>query len=300
MKTLREALQAAEVHRVAIGHFNFSDLTVLKATMETAHDLNVPVLVGVSEGERKFVGIRQAVALVKSYREEFNHPAFLSADHTQSLEHAEEAAKAGFDLIVFDRSSLPFEQNVSETKQAVEVIKSRNPSALVEAEIGYIGISSEILEKTPEGIALTSPAEARQFVSATGIDLLSPAVGNMHGMLASMVRGETQKRLDIQRIADIKREGGVFLTLHGGSGTNDEDFRRAIQAGINVIHINTELRVAWRRGLEVALRKEPNQVAPYKILPEVVDAVKKVVRDRLLLFNPNPEPLSRAHSVAGS
>jgi len=300
MKTLRAALQEAEVHRVAIGHFNFSELTVLKATMEAARDLNVPVLVGVSEGERKFVGVRQAAALVQSYREEFNHPIFLNADHTQSLEHAEEAAKAGVDLIVFDRSSLPFEQNVSETKRAVEVIKSINPSALFEGEIGYIGISSEILEKTPEGIALTSSAEARQFVSATGVELLSPAVGNMHGMLASMVRGETQKRLDIQRIADIKREAGVFLTLHGGSGTNDEDFRRAIQAGINLIHINTELRVAWRRGLEAALTQKLYEVAPYKILPEVVNAVKTVVRGRLLLFNSNSEPLSRAHSAAES
>src|SRR5712692_1383470 len=300
MKTLREALQDAEGHRVAIGHFNFSELTVLNAVMEAGRDLNVPVLVGVSEGERKFVGVRQAVALVKSYREEFNHPIFLNADHTQSLEHAEEAAKAGSDLIVFDRSSLPFEQNLSQTKQAVKVIKSINPSALVEGEIGYMGISSEILEKTPEGIALTSPAEARQFVSATSVDLLSPAVGNMHGMLASMVRGETQKRLDIQRIADIKREVGVFLTLHGGSGTNDEDFRRAIQAGINLIHINTELRVAWRRRLEAALTQKLYEVAPYKILPEVVNAVKTVVRGRLLLFNSNSEPLSRAHSAAES
>jgi fructose-bisphosphate aldolase class II len=87
-------------------------------------------------------------------------------------------------------------------------------------------------------------------VEATGVDILAPAVGNMHGMLRSMVRGEAKKHLDIERIAEIKRAARVPLTLHGGSGTDDDDFRRAINAGINIVHINTELRVAWRRGLE--------------------------------------------------
>jgi fructose-bisphosphate aldolase class II len=91
--------------------------------------------------------------------------------------------------------------------------------------------------------------------------------------------------LDIERIASIKRAAGVFLTLHGGSGTDDEDFRKAIAAGINIVHINTELRVAWRNGLEQGLAKHPDEVAPYKILPSAVEAVKHVVASRLRLFN---------------
>jgi fructose-bisphosphate aldolase class II len=106
----------------------------------------------------------------------------------------------------------------------------------------------------------------------------------MHGMLASMVLGEAKKRLDIERIAQIKKAAEVFLTLHGGSGTDDEDFLNAIAAGINVIHINTELRVAWRRSLAASLARDPNQVVPYKILPPVVDSVKQVVSSRLRLF----------------
>jgi fructose-bisphosphate aldolase, class II len=132
---------------------------------------------------------------------------------------------------------------------------------------------------------LTSPAEAKQFVEATGVDILAPAVGNMHGMLKSMVQGQTRKRLDIQRIAQIKNAAQVPLTLHGGSGTDDEDLRKAIAAGINIIHINTELRVAWRRGLEEGLSKQPNEVVPYKILPFAVESVKEVARSRLKLFN---------------
>jgi len=244
------------------------------------------VLVGLSEGEREFVGTRPIAAFVRTLREEFDYPIFLNADHTHSLAKGIEAAKAGFDAIVFDLSALPLEENARQTKQAVEALKAINPSMLVEGEIGDIGSGSEIHERPPDlAKGLSSPEEAKEFVESTGVDVLAPAVGNMHGMLRSMVKGETKKHLQIERIAAIKRAAGVFLTLHGGSGTEDEDLRRAIAAGINIVHINTELRVAWRNGLQEGLAKEPDELAPYKILPFAVDSVKQVVESRLRLFN---------------
>jgi ketose-bisphosphate aldolase len=286
MQSLRELLKKAEQGGVAIGHFNISDLVLLKAVFAAAQEQNVPVLVGLSEGEREFVGTRPIAAFVRSLREEFDFPIFLNADHTHSLAKGLEAAKAGFDSIVFDLSALPFEANVRQTKQAVEALKAIHPVMLVEGEIGDIGTGSEIHESAPDlSKGLSTPEEAKQFVESTGVDILAPAVGNMHGMLKSMVAGETKKRLDIERIASIKRAAGVFLTLHGGSGTDDEDFRKAIAAGINIVHINTELRVAWRNGLEQGLAKHPGEVAPYKILPSAVEAVKHVVASRLRLFN---------------
>lgn len=290
MHALQDVLQRAQKNGIAIGHFNISDFVQLKAVFAAAQNLEVPVLVGASEGEREFFGVRQVAALVRSVREQFDYPIFLNADHTHSLEGAIEAAKAGFDAIVFDRSALPFEENARQTKQAVEALKAINPAILVEGEIGDIGTGSEIHEDAPHvPNQLTSPAEAKQFVEATGIDVLAPAVGNMHGMLQSMVQGDTRKRLNIARIAEIKSAAQVPLTLHGGSGTDDGDLRKAIAAGINIIHINTELRVAWRRGLEEGLAKQPHQVVPYKILPFAVDAVKEVVSSRLQLFNSQPQ-----------
>jgi fructose-bisphosphate aldolase class II len=286
MKSLRDLLEKAQESGVAIGHFNIADLVLLKAVFAAARELNVPVLVGLSEGEREFVGVRQIAALVRSWREEFDYPIFLNADHTHSLAKGVEAAKAGFDSIVFDLSALPFEENVRQTKQAVETLKAINPSMLVEGEIGDIGTGSEIHETSPDlKKGLSTPVEAKQFVESTGVDILAPAVGNMHGMLRSMVQGETKKHLEIERIAGIKRAAQVFLTLHGGSGTDDEDLRKAIAAGINIVHINTELRVAWRQGLEEGLAKQPDEVAPYKILPFAVNSVKEVVSSRLKLFN---------------
>ena len=286
MRSLRDLLQDAQQTGKAIGHFNISDLVLLKAVFAAARELNVPVLVGLSEGEREFVGARPIAAFVRSLREEFDYPIFLNADHTHSLAKAVEAAKAGFDSIVFDMSALPFDQNVRETKQAVEALKAINPAMLVEGEIGDIGSGSEIHDQAPDlSKGLSTPEQAKQFVESTGVDVLAPAVGNMHGMLRSMVRGETKKRLDIERIASIKRASGTFLTLHGGSGTDDEDLRKAIAAGINIVHINTELRVAWRHGLEQGLAKQPDEVVPYKILPFAVGAVRQVVASRLKLFN---------------
>jgi fructose-bisphosphate aldolase, class II len=294
MQKLSDALQRAQQQGVAIGHFNVSDLTLVKAVFSAAQETKVPVIIGASEGERAFMGVSQLAAVVRSLREEFDYPVFLNADHTHSLAGAEEAAKAGFDSVVFDLSAKPFEENIHQTKQAVSVLKAINPSFLIEGEIGDIGSGSEIHDVMPDrSKGLTSPEEARQFVSETGIDILAPAVGNMHGMSRSMVRGEANKHLDIERIAAIRKAAGVPLTLHGGSGTDDEDFRKAIGAGISIIHINTELRVAWRRALEKSLSGNSEEVVPYKILPPVVDSVKEVVKSRLELFN-SPALVTRA------
>lgn len=286
MQTLREVLDHAQHSGVAIGHFNISDLILLKAVVAAAQELKVPVLVGASQGERDFMGLHQIAALVRSFREESDVPIYLNADHTHSLAKAEEAARAGFDSIVFDLSALPLEENVRQTKEGVIALKSISPSILIEGEIGDIGTGSEVRETMADvSKGLTTPEEARQFVEATGIDILAPAVGNMHGMSASMVHGDAKKHLDIKRIAEIKKATRVPITLHGGSGTDDEDFRKAIAAGINIVHINTELRVAWRQGLEASLSQQPKEVVPYKILPPVIDAVQEVVISRLQLFN---------------
>jgi ketose-bisphosphate aldolase len=293
MDSLRTVLQQAETKRVAIGHFNFSDLETLKGIFGAARELSLPVVAGASEGERDFLGVGEAAALVKRLREDHGYPIFLNADHTHSLPKALQAAKAGYDWIVFDVSTLPFEENVRQTRAAVEALKSVRPDILIEGEIGDIGSGSEIHDAAPDlAKGLTSPAQAIQFVRETKVDTLAPAVGNMHGLLKSMVSGDVKIHLDIERIRAIKTATNIFLTLHGGSGTADEDFRKAIAAGITVIHINTEVRLAWRRGFDDALKTHPDEIVPYKLLPHVVDSVKQVVQARLRLFS-SPAQMAR-------
>jgi fructose-bisphosphate aldolase, class II len=286
MKPLQQVLAEADQQKVAVGHFNVSDLVALKAVYLAARELSVPVIVGVSEGERDFIGVYQIAALVRSIREQNTFPIYLNADHTHSIERAREAAQAGFDSIVFDASALAFEENVAETKRAVIEVKAIHPSIVIEGEVGFIGSSSSIHDKIPDNMSpMTTPEQASEFVRRTGVDVLAPAVGTMHGMLKSMVDGKTKKHVNPARIAAIKSATRIPLTLHGGSGTDDQGFLDAIQAGITIIHINTELRVAWRRGFESVLAKLPDEVVPYKLLPDVVESVRQVVYSRLQLFN---------------
>jgi fructose-bisphosphate aldolase class II len=286
MNSLRECISEAGRKKVAIGHFNVSNLEALYGIFNAARALSVPVIIGVSEGERSFVGVRQIVAVVKSLREEFNYPIFVNADHTYSFEKVKEAIDAGFDSVIFDGTELPFETNLATTKECVDYARKINPAIVVEAELGFIGKSSKVLDGIPDGVKiteefLTKPEEAKQFVEETGIDLLAPAVGNIHGML----KGGVDPALNIERVGSVRASAGVPLVLHGGSGNSNADFVSAIDAGVVIVHVNTELRVAYRQALQLSLQQNPEEVAPYKYLREPMKAVEKLVTEKLKVFN---------------
>ncbi len=286
MKNLRECIAEAQQKKVAIGHFNVSNLEMVWAIFRAAKNLGVPVIIGASEGERDFMGVKQVVALIKSIRGEYDYPIFLNADHTYSFEKVKEAIDAGFDAAIYDGAKLSFEENIKIAKQCVDYARSSsNPNILIEAELGYIGQSSKVLDGIPEGVdlkeGLTKPEQAKAFVEATGVDLFAPAVGNIHGMM----RVGHDPDLDIKRIKEIAETAGVPLVLHGGSGTTDSDFVKGIEAGLAIVHISTELRVAYQGGLKKTLQDNPEEVAPYKYLKLPVNEVEKVVDARLKLFN---------------
>ncbi|MEK7500462.1 MAG: class II fructose-bisphosphate aldolase [Patescibacteria group bacterium] len=282
--TLRETIASAEARGVAVGHFNISDSQGFWGVVKGARAAGVPVIIGVSEGERDCIGVRQVVAMVKSLREEINYPIYLNADHSYSFERVKEAIDAGFDAVIFDGAKLSFEENVRITKQCVDYAKSVDPEIIVEAELGYIGTSSKVLDAIPEGVSLenlTTGEESARFVKETGVSLFAPSVGNIHGML----RNIPEPRLNIERIKEVRAAAGVPLVLHGGSGTSDEDFVLAIKAGIGVIHINTEIRVAYRNALAKYLIENPDEIAPYKFTKTSIDAMAEVVEKRMRLFN---------------
>lgn len=286
MKTLKQTVWEAREKKVAVGHFNISNLEALWGIFRAAQSLNVPVIIGVSEGEREFVGVKQVAAVVKSIREEFDYPIYLNADHTYSFDRVKEAIDAGFDSVIVDGAKLSFEDNVKLTKQCVEYARSSGREVLVEAELGYIGQSSKVLDEIPEGVmldesSLTDPAKAKEFVEMTGVDMLAPAVGNFHGML----RGGVDPKLNIERVRAIADSTGIPLVLHGGSGNSEDDFKQAIANGINIVHINTEIRLAFRDAVKKALQENPEEVAPYKFLKPGMLAVQEVVTSKLKFFN---------------
>ena len=281
MKTLHEYIQDAEKKGIAIGHFNISNSDGFWAVVLAAKELNVPVIIGVSEGERDFIGVREVAAMVKAYREATGQPVFLNADHTYSFERVKEVVDAGYDAVIIDGTELSFDDNVAMTKKCVEYAHAVNPNIIVEAEIGFIGKSSKLLDKVPEGVGtLTTPEEAKAFIDATGADMLAPAVGNVHGIVKG---GEPALKIDV--IKQIKESTKVPLVLHGASGNSDSDIRAAIDAGISIVHVNTELRVAYRNGIMKSLQENPDEVAPYKFLKGGREAMQKVAEEKLRIFN---------------
>ena len=282
MRELKDYIKEAEKNKVAIGHFNISNIEGLLAVFNAAKSLNVPVIIGVSESERKFIGVKQAVSLVKSLREEYDFPIFINADHTYKVELVKEAIDAGFDMVIYDGANLSFEENVKNTKECVEYAKkNKNKNILVEAELGFIGSGSDIKETIPEGAGVkTNPAEAERFVKETGVALLAPSVGSIHGLIKS-----GNPYIDGALVREIRKVSGVPLVLHGGSGLTDQDFINAINSGISIIHISTELRVAFQRALKLSLQQNPDETTPYKIMKPTVQAMQKIVEARLKLFN---------------
>lgn len=286
MMSLKEYIAEAQQKHVAIGHFNISNIEGFWAVVKAAKTLDVPVIIGVSEGERDFIGVKEVRALVTTVRDELNHPIFLNADHTYSVDRVKEVVDAGYDAVIFDGAGISFEENVKQAKACVEYACAHNPGMLVEAELGFIGKSSKVLDAIPEGVdlsesALTSPEKAKEFVDATGVDMLAPAVGNFHGML----KGGVDPKLNIDRVREISQAVGIPLVLHGGSGNSGDDFVGAIDAGIAIVHINTEIRVAYRDALKLFLQENPEEVAPYKIMRPSLLAMQKVIEAKLKLFN---------------
>jgi fructose-bisphosphate aldolase, class II len=281
MQTLRAAVQEARKQKKAIGHFNFSNLEGLYAIARAARTLGVPVIVGTSEGEEEAVGTKEAVALVSTIRQDWNIPIFLNADHHYSFATVQSAIDAGYDSVIFDGAKLPLEENIAQSKRCVAYARASGRDVVVEVELGYIGQSSKILDEIPEGVSLiTTAEEAKVFIAQTGADMLAPAVGNFHGLL----RHATKPRLNIECIQSITDTITTPLVLHGGSG-EEADFASAINAGMAIIHVNTELRKAYTDALRAYLGAHPDDIAPYKYGTNASLAMEAVVQEKLKIFN---------------
>lgn len=279
---MKKILKQAQTEKYALGSFNFSTAEILRAIIESAQETRSPVIVSTSEGEADFFGLRQAVAVVESWRRQTELPIILNLDHGKSLEKIKEAVEAGYNAVHFDGSNYDYEENVAKTKEAVDFVKSVNPDIIVEGELGYLRGSSslheEVLEIKEED--LTRPEQAADFVQKTGIDSLAMVIGNAHGVYT-----QSPEKLRLERLKEIKTAVGneIFLVLHGGSGVPMEDIKAAIEMGIVKVNVNTDMRLAWRRGLEKSL-KETQDATPYKLLRGSYEAVREVVKNKISIF----------------
>ena len=280
--SLGEILKKATKEHWAVPHFNFTTLSQLKAITQVCQNLRSPVILGTSEGERDFIGIDQALALVRSYKEE-GMLVFLNADHTRSVERAKEAIDAGYESVHIDLSEETYEKNLKGTKEVVSYARGKDHYVFIEGELGYLPTRSSKIYKEEIKIdpeSLTKPDEAQRFVAQTNIDRFAPAVGSLHGIAAN------KPHLDFGLIKKIRSviPKEIPLVLHGGSGIDNASFKKAIELGFANIHISTEIRKAWKESLAKALEENVDVYAPYRILAGPVERIKAVIEEKIDVF----------------
>jgi ketose-bisphosphate aldolase len=262
----------------AIGAFNFSTNEIVKGITSAAIKLKAPIMITMSEGERHFFGCDESIGIYRAIKKHYPY-VILHADHTKSLKELKKVIDAGYPSVHFDGSELSFNENVKQTRKAVEYAHKHD--VFIEGELGGIKGGSTTHDQSLKEVltedVFTQPSQAEAFVNLTGVDSLAISVGNAHGLW------KEQKKLDFERILDIKKRTGKFLVLHGGSGISAHDFRKAISCGINKININTETRVAYASSMLKALHRREDYV-PYHYLKEVVDAIAKEVEEKIIIF----------------
>ena len=276
MKNLEYYFQKAKKEKWAIGQFNFSTMGQFRGILDAAQKLKSPIIVGTSEGESGFLDLGYAVEMIRFWREKMNIPVFLNLDHGKSFKYAKEAIDRGYDTVQFDGSELSFEENIKITKEVVDYAHKKG--ILVEGELGVIGEAGDNIDKKEKERNFTNLDNIDEFIKKTNVDRLAVSIGNVHGVSKEM------PTLDLDRLKEIKKRAEIYLVLHGGSGISDEDIKEAIAIDISKINVNTEIRIAWRESLEKTLKDNPREVKSYKILPQVSEAVQKVVEEKIELF----------------
>lgn len=281
---LKEVLESARRGGYAVGSFNAVSIEFANAILDAAEAEKSPVIISVAEAHFPYVDIAQIAPVIRARAEGTDVPVVLHLDHGESLETAIRALSGGFSGIMIDLSRLPYEENLSETRQLVRFAHALGVS--VEAELGEIGGGGEGIylpsEANPD--LFTDPVQAAEFVRRTGIDALAVSVGNVHGFY----RGEP--RLDFGLIERLGKEISVPLVLHGGSGISDDDFRRAIRLGMCKINFYTGMSErASQRVRELLSGKDEEAgngsfLGLERILSAALQAVTEVVAERMRVF----------------
>jgi fructose-bisphosphate aldolase class II len=277
-------MQRSRQQHFAVGAFNIDNQETLIAVCRAAQAKNAPVLVEVSDGEVKALGLENIRDMVDNYKAEYGVEMYINLDHSPKVEDCKRAIDAGFEFIHIDISQANHdaheEEIIAKTKEVVEYAKFTG--ALVESEPHYFGGSSNVHKEEIdyEEIKKTfsTPEGAKSFVEATGIDTFAAAVGNLHG------KYPVPKELDLELLQEIRNAIGCQISLHGGSGTPLHYFEEAAKIGVSKININSDMRVAFRDTLEKVLAENPDEYAVVKLMPQVYEAVQKVVEEKIDAF----------------
>ena len=280
----RHLMQRSRQQHFAVGAFNIDNQETLIAIARAAQAKNSPVLIEVSDGEVKAMGLENIRDLVDNYKAEYGIEVYLNLDHSPTVENCKRAIDEGYEFIHIDYSQAKHdateEEIIAVTREVVEYAKFTG--ALVESEPHYFGGSSNVhtenidyeeIKKT-----FSTPEGSKSFIEATGIDTFAAAVGNLHG------KYPVPKELDLELLQKIRDSIDCQISLHGGSGTPLHYFEQAAKIGVSKININSDMRYVFRKTLEQVLAENPDEYAIVKLMPTVYEAIQKVVEEKIDAF----------------
>ena len=274
--TGKELLQDAHKNNYAVGAFNVNNMEIVQAIIEAAEEMNSPVILQASQGGLKYAGVEYIAALGKLAAEKTKVPVVLHLDHGTDFDQVMLCIRHGFSSVMIDGSKFDLNGNIAITNKVIEVAHAVGVS--VEAELGKIGGTEDHITVDEKDAVFTDPNEAKRFVEETNVDSLAIAVGTAHGVY----KGEP--KLDFDRIKTIKEMLNMPLVLHGSSGVPDEAIKKAVSLGINKINIDTDLRIAFAKGIKEFLKENPDSIDPRKILTPAKETMKEAVKAKMTIF----------------
>ena len=267
-------LEKAKKEDFAIPALNVGTLETFKGIVEACVEARSPVIIESSTGETKWMEAENVASISRNFTKKYAVPIIVNLDHAYTYEDTRPGFEAAYDLIHFDGSKLPYEENVEICKKIVP--EAHNMGVLIEGEIDRIqGEGSEVHEGQTADPAViekgkSNPEKSAQFVAETGVDIYASFFGNVHGIFPGYT-----PHLDLELLKKIQEAiPDTFLSMHGSSGTPKDQVKAAVAAEIVKVNVNTEIRLAYRQSLDKALA-EHEEIAMYKVFPPVVEAVKK-------------------------
>ena len=274
---MNDVLLPAKKGGYGVGFFNAVNVEMARAIIETAEELKAPVMVGTAEVLLPAMELTRVAEYLIPMAEKASVPVCVHYDHGLTFEKCMQALELGFTSIMYDCSTAPYEENIEKVAEMVKICHAMGRT--VEGELGHVGDNAGAGKLENPSDYFTDPETATDFVKRTGVDSLAVAVGNAHGDYAF------PPKLDFERIRVIAGKTGIPLVLHGGSGLSDTDFKTAVKEGVAKVNIFTDIDKAGKRGIEAGLAAGAKSMMG--LIPYEIDAMKEVVRDKILLFGSN-------------
>lgn len=270
--TSEKMLLDAQKGGYAVGAFNVENMEMVMAVIAAAEELRAPLMLQTTPSTIKYAGMDMYLSNVKTAAERASVPVCLHLDHGDSFDLAMRALRTGYTSIMIDGSHNVFEENIAVTKAVADACR---PSGIpVEAELGKVGGKEDDLDGG-EGNGYTDPLEAKEFVERTGVTSLAVAIGTAHGVYKGV------PKLDLDRLAEIRKVVDIPLVLHGASGLSEEAVVESIKRGICKVNFATELRIAYTDGVKEFLAANPDAFDPKKYGKVAMEHVKAIVETRM-------------------